>query len=645
MARIPVHTSYTTWTVEELIDAISPNPHGNKKLTIPEFQRRLTWPEKDQVELIDSIMQGFPFGSLLVYKDNDTASVVDSYKLIDGLQRAQTLMKYTDKPYTLFGLEKLSDDLITLVAREINQYSDLDCLAATNVKRIGKIMTTWVVQSRGFTESAGWSVSALTEKLLMEMLKLEDETKFYIALSYLLAPDSVYRQKVQEFLDSIRNKTDISRVEIPVIVFSGPSKHLAEVFVLLNRKGIKLHRYEIYAAQWLDCRYLIENTKIIDAIWKKYEELEKAGFTLDVALAAPDHTAKLERPYTLFEYLFGLGQLISKEEYFPLFFKPVKIDQPNPFGFNLMSACIAGSVAEKDVRNLPDNIRGLDLSKLEKCLLESIEFAYKLFKPLLSSQRIGQSKTPYYHADLQIVSQIATAFRVRYNTKDLTEIEGWEEKRNTLVKNLPMYYLRDVLQSNWLGSGDGRLADILENESYLISPPSEGDWMEILNVWYRSHVIDRQQARKYIKDDFDEYLLLRYIKVRHLEQVGSFYVVNTVPLPHLLSPPSYYSKNRGPINTIGNLALVNEEEFIDFGEMTFVEYLNRRRSIGAIRGPGRYQDELRKWERLLICKADRLPSGPITQDSFESFLRRRFDLLKREFLTVWRDHIPLDPPA
>ncbi len=643
MARIPAYTSYTTWTVEELIEAMSPNPSRNKKVTIPEFQRRLTWPPKKREGLIRSIMQGFPFGSLLVYKDTDSDGALDNYKLIDGLQRTQTLMQYMDKPYTLFGLEKISDDLIILIASEINHYSDIDCLAARNIKKIGKLISTWVVQSRGFTESAGWSVSTLTEELLRNMLNLEDETKLFVALSYLLSPDSVYRQQVQKFLDSIRSKIDISRVEIPVIVFSGPSNHLAKVFVLLNREGIQLHRYEIYAAQWLDCRYRIENSEIINAIWKKYGELQKAGFTLDVALEAPDERAKIERKYTLFEYLFGLGQLLAKQ--YALFFKPVKVDQPSPFGFNLMSACIAGSVTEKVVRQLPENIRGLELSRLEECILESIEFVYRLFKPVLSPHRIGQMKIPYYHADLQIVAQIAMAFRVRYNTKDLTELEGWEKKRQTLTKNLPMYFLQDVLQSNWQGSGDSKLAECLENEIHLRRlPPSKETWNQIFNVWFRNHVNTRHHAQSYIKDDFAEYLLLRYFSVNKLQKSDSYYVQHIIPIPRLISPPSYYHEYYGPINTIGNLAIIAEDDYIDLGDKTYVEYLNRRRGTGAIRGPGYYNDERRKWEDLLHCEENLFPSE-LRQQAFESFLKGRFELQKAEFFKVWSDHIPPDPQA
>ena len=640
MSSIPVHTTYVTWTIAELVDATSPNPLGNKKVTIPEFQRRLVWTRKKREGLIRSIKLGFPFGSLLLYKDNDGSETIESYKLIDGLQRTQTLKQYTNYPNSSFSKTDITDEFIDLISREINPFSDLDCLANRNKEKIRSCILEWVWESRGFTETVGWGINALTDVLLLEMLELEDETyELFIARKSLLNPDSAYSQALQKFLHSIQNETDIGTVEVPVIIFSGPSKHMAEVFVLLNREGIKLNRYEIYAAEWLDNRYRIENKKIISSIWLKYDELAKEGFDLDFVDLEAGKEAAFDREFTLFEYLFGLGQLLSEE--YPLFFKPVKVDQPSPFGFNLMSACIRKSVSEKDVRQLPERIHGIDLSKLEKCLLESIEFVSGILKPMLEAQRNGQRKTPYFHADLLIVTQIATAFRVRYNINDLSENEGWLAKRDTLAKHLPMYFLIDILQGNWRGSGDGKLAEILNSEAYLKSPPSKQEWIQILNVWYRNHVNTRLHAQSYIKDDFSEYLLLRYIMVRKLEKEDLLHVQHIIPITQLLAPPSHYHEFPGPINSIGNLALVPASDFTDFQDRTFVDFLKRQRGIGAL-GLGQYHDELREQGSLLVCNIDILPSE-LTQFDFEDFLAKRFRLLREQFLRVWREHIPPDP--
>ena len=333
----------------------------------------------------------------------------ENYKLIDGLQRTQTLRQYSSHPNSAFEDSGLPEELIDNIAGDLDLWSDLDCLTDGRINKLRRLVLEWVWDSRGYAEADNWGASPLTEHLLVEFAELEDSSyDFYRAGKSLLEKDSAYRAQLEHLLNTIQRQSDIAKVEVPVIIYSGPSSNLADVFVLLNTEGIKLHRYEVYAAQWLDYRYRIGNLSIIEAIWKKYDELRKAGFSLDVYADVAQESSVSEREYTLFEYLFGLGQCLTKQ--YPLFFKPVKVDQPSPFGFNLMSACIAGSVADKDVRHLPENIRGLDLSRLEKCIIESVEFVYELLLPMLAVQRYDGKKTAYYHADLLIVSLIAAAF-------------------------------------------------------------------------------------------------------------------------------------------------------------------------------------------------------------------------------------------
>ncbi len=414
---------------------------------------------------------------------------------------------------------------------------------------------------------------------------------------------------------------------MPVTIFTGPSEQLPEIFVLLNQQGIKLTRYEIYAAQWLDHRYTIENTAIIESIWDKYKTLEDKAFSLDVVEEAPDEQSRRERSYTLFEYLFGLGQYLAHR--YPQFFKPVAVDKPSPIGFNLMSACIGPGIAEKHVRELPEAIRGLDLSTLETYILEATDFVGSLLQPVLSAQRAGQSKRPYFHSEAQILSLIASAFRARYSEKDLSELSGWQAKRTKLAKHIPMYYLYDILQENWRGSGDSKLANYVSSERYLKPVATEETWRQALDVWFRNNMDAREHAKKYVKDEYPEYLLLRYIYAKELLYARAYQVLHIVPIARLLSPPSYYSAYYGPINSIGNLALVDAADPSDYGDQAFAEHLKRRRS----------GSQFRRHEERLICQADMLPDE-LTQQKFEQFLFDRFELLKTDFIKAWRHQIP-----
>ncbi len=148
-------TRYETWTIADLIDATSPQPRRNRKVTIPIFQRRLVWSRKKQRELIQSIKKGYPFGSLLLYKDPDTSGTVETFKLIDGLQRTATLRQYTNSPNTAFSKEKLPDRFIDFIAQKLNPFSEVDCLTKSNKNKIQRLLLEWVWESRGFNKNDG----------------------------------------------------------------------------------------------------------------------------------------------------------------------------------------------------------------------------------------------------------------------------------------------------------------------------------------------------------------------------------------------------------------------------------------------------------------------------------------------------------
>src|SRR5579872_574052 len=83
-----------TWTVKDICQAYEGN--GGTRLVIPRFQRMLVWTEAKKRDLIQSVKQGFPIGSFLMYP-----RVVDSetdYLLIDGLQRSDALTSFRKQP-------------------------------------------------------------------------------------------------------------------------------------------------------------------------------------------------------------------------------------------------------------------------------------------------------------------------------------------------------------------------------------------------------------------------------------------------------------------------------------------------------------------------------------------------------------------
>ena len=413
------------------------------------------------------------------------------------------------------------------------------------------------------------------------------------------------------FLDSVSNESrTILDAEVPVIVFTGSSSELPRVFELLNSKGTALSRYEIFAAQWIDDRQRIANPEIIEAIWKKYEALEEEGFTLDVAEEAPDMESRRNRPYTLFDYLFGLGQYLADK--FPRLFKPAKDDQPSSVGFNLMTACVGLQVS--NMADLPQKIRGLDLTTLEGCILDSARFVDNALKPVLAAKQYGRKAAPIYHSELMIVSLIATAFQVRFGLEDLSDNPNWRPDRRKLKKHLPMFYLHDILHDDWRGSGDSKLYETVKSLRYLVtSPPKEKRWIEILDDWYyrnQLELLHSKDAKRHIRDSRPEYLLLKYIYAQKYSDMKVYGVEHLIPvktLQALMKPGEEWH-----LNVIGNLGLTARDKS--------AQPTNQ------------------------LCPANLFPME-LNQKSYEDFVMNRWDYLKTEFIQIWRDHIPQDPPA
>lgn len=650
MAIIRNYAKAEAWTVADLVDASSMEPRGRRKITIPVYQRRLTWKWKQQKELINSIKKGFPIGALLMYRDSEPDEEYERYKLIDGLQRTQALRLYCLKPNSHVTKENIGDGFIDFIAENVSRVADNDLATEKAKAKILEITLQWAWERKGFAESDGWSEKEYVESLLLEAGEMaEDEFPLYQASKALLESESSIKPRVRSFLDSLQKLSDISQAEVPVIVYEGDSKYLPEIFKLLNTQGAKLSRYEVFAAQWNDYRKPIENHEIIDAVWRKYAEMEKEGYDLDVVREAPDESSRLTRNYTYFEYCFGLGQHLI--ESFPRLFAPTAVDMPPPAGFNLLSACLEQGVKIEDIAPLPERTHDLDMAALEARVFEAAEYVDHLMLPILGLRMADAKKTTYYHSLNQIISLIATAFVTRYHLSDdgrYEDIPDWEKARDKLSKNLPMYYLFDIFEENWRGSGDGRLQSMLQELTFL-TPILRQRW-DTLDLWHLNHLNNRQNVRTIVRDNYPEILLLRYIFVDKLAHTENYRVEHIIPTAKLRTPPSYYAGNEdpvpGPINTIGNLALIPADSDADFGEfLTFDKLLDARQRNPDPWGQDHYRDEyLHHCEDLLLCKVDILPSE-LSEQAFVSFLRKRFDLLKREFLSVWREHIPADPPS
>ena len=235
---------------------------------------------------------------------------------------------------------------------------------------------------------------------------------------------------------------------------------------------------------------------------------------------------------------------------------------------------------------------------------------------------------------------VATAFQVRYGRRDLSENDDSRVDRRKLKLNLPMFYLYEILHDDWRGSGDSKLHEAVRSLRYVDSaPPTEQRWEQVLDDWYydsQVSLVHTKDTKRHIRDSRPEYLLLKYIFADSMASAKSYHVEHIVPVALLQSRMG--ATDEWPINTVGNLALLKQAGDLRSNTQTFDIMLQEQRRRGEISAEEQ-QQKLREYERQLLCSECLLPK-PLNKDSFESFLLERFELLKRKFLEVWRDHIP-----
>ncbi|MDE0681578.1 MAG: DUF262 domain-containing protein, partial [Candidatus Poribacteria bacterium] len=501
------------WKVKELIDASHTKPARGRQLTIPGFQRRLAWSDEKREKLIRSIKNGYPFGSLLVFKDkvasNSSSSSgiqKDYYKLIDGLQRTQSLKFYDTNKNRFFRSDEVKDDDVTFIANRLNRTSMKDRLL------IRDTLVGWVQGTSGFSPTDGWETSELVKALVTYVLGFNEKSTEYNHNRSRLLDDREFIDRLRLFLEAVSDSADIDDIEIPVIVFEGRSDDLEEIFKLLNTEGTPLTKYEIFAAEWMDYTDRIERKEIRDAIWKKYEMLAAEGFTLDVADQAPTESSRRVRQYNLFEFLFGFGQCLPVR--FERLFKGTKADKPNPVAFNLVCACFGIHVSKME--ELPETIKHLDRSKLQECIEDSIRCVDVALDPVLSVKEAGKETLPIYHKEYQIISAIASAFQAKYSIRDLSVLASSSRNIATFSKHVLMHYLYELLVGNWSGSGDSTLHDTVNSKRYLMSAPSKEMWENAFDVWFSKHTREYRHKGRLIRQDSEAILLLKYIYAHRL---------------------------------------------------------------------------------------------------------------------------------
>ncbi|MEE8725119.1 MAG: DUF262 domain-containing protein [Bifidobacterium crudilactis] len=386
------------------------------QITIPTFQRRFVWTMAKKKKLIQTLHQGLPFGTILLYprKDQNTGKTVRT--LLDGQQRLSTINEYNKNKLKFWKPLNLEE-----YGRNYKQFNDL----VPENHTIPESTFDELVQTDELQRLAG------IEEALGENSTKDDRHNATTILVDL-------RKKLNDFID-------LEHTQIFAISFTGEENEIPEVYMNLNEGGTPLNKYEIFRATWTNTEIKLKKSaneeKILNLVKRYYQDAINKG-SFDIDNYSEDEMSD-KRTVTLAEFGLALGEFTAN-----LLPSLITEGSAAEIGFGLLG--IATNIDNRNLDKLDGKLSWIQ-THVPDLLTQINEIATSLqqtFRPLL--HKISAK-------DGEFESGISTTFKTLSFFAAL-----WGEKADSVefkqtLKNIPPYYVYDALSGIWGSHGDQRV--------------------------------------------------------------------------------------------------------------------------------------------------------------------------------------------
>lgn len=456
--QIEDRVSVQVWTIRRLTEALE--GRGREIIYIPTFQRGFVWKEAQRRELIKSIKQHYPVGSLLLYEAGFIGNRT-KYEIVDGLQRSRSLLSYAQNQLTDIVADDLDATFFDGILKRLNlvlpshDFDDREQLR----NRVKRATVSWLRACTDVTVSGGFSAVGLAEKLA-SVCDRNDPMSIMAICERLLA--------------DVAKTLDISAFEIPVIVFSGDRMKLPDIFKRLNTGGVALNKYDILGCLWDGKLVEVTNESVI-ALVKERQKL------IDIAAAIRGERAVRisQGQIDFFDFLCAVGATLSRET--PGLFaaaKQASKGEPEAHGFSVAALCFAIDTKTKDFEQLPERVAAYHSCDVFLADLRvASELVWEILAPVLSL-KFENAVESFAHKELQMAAMVASMFRaISLRAVDASTISVAERQRN-----LRQHYLADAFRSFWSGSGDSKALRLIREDAFA-RPVSSKAMQYYLKTW------------------------------------------------------------------------------------------------------------------------------------------------------------------
>jgi len=525
------------WSLKELAEALQDEHKGNKRIAVPMFQRGKRWKIGQQKTFIDSLLKGFPVGTMLFHEEKDEQGK-RTYILIDGLQRGNCIRKYMNNPTEFFYDSTISDDFCHCLLLKLNADEE------ENYPIVRNLLTNFIKSQKTFKNLQFFSpAKELAEKFSASFDIIGDLID--IIKDFFEQRQTLYEQ--------------IASTIIPVVIYHGSEENLPDIFDRINSQGTPLDQYEVYAASWpVNERVKIDNIDIVESAIKKYDSFVEDGFLIQGYNREKMRSSKM---LNAFEYLFGLSKFLVNKYDILAFQRSLADDTVNTLGFELVNACLNDS---DKIKTLYKNIYGLpNVNAFEKALYEAIDFVAQAISPIFKFKGNNRKfRNKVFHSKFQILSMISTSFKEMYKNNDFSSpCNTWENKKGIIARNLRLYYVYDILIKYWYEGGNQKIHTAAKPNRYEIEI-SPRAWRTALDGFF-DRSMSRVESKNIATPKSEEIVMLNCIYLNTFTamdqlSIDKFDIEHIAPKEQM---KKFIKKTKGkglPISCIANLCYLPE---------------------------------------------------------------------------------------
>lgn len=416
-----------------------------ERIKLPRFQRKLVWPRSKKEQFINTLHEGLPFGSVLVYPESQEPDA--NLLIIDGQQRLSTIIEFNRDRLKFW--KPLNPEIYGSALLSINS---------------------------SLPDGAQLSESEFDNLLHQDRRSLDD----WLDDIDDKASRKTVRAEFGRIEQELSNYVDFSSLLIPAIKFIGDKSLIAEVFSRLNQGGVKLSKYQVFSAAWIHTQIKLSTSElqndILENVKKYYTSMGKgAAFELD---DFSEDALTATRIITLSDLAIALG-MYMQEHLNSL--APQTDNKIAELGFGLLGVAV-----------------DLDNRKLGK-LLDYSDFIQSNLQIILEkTERICSNLQDVFSKMLKVVKanksdEYARALSTNFKTLSYFAALWYldpdsPEYRHTL-RNIKGHYLLDALTGVWSSAGDQRLLEYqpsYKKRDYL-TPVDQRELESAFDQWLSSN--------------------------------------------------------------------------------------------------------------------------------------------------------------